>query len=272
MATKIREYLIPGKNQIILDQKLADEFLSRLESIKENTYELCLLAAGVKKEYLDPISKNYSQGFKDWWKKFKMDDCFGSASNFSKYASAGELVAKVGKQHPARIKQLPSSMSSLYAISQLEDEEISLCFDHTFSRSSITEPASEWKGVTTKPLIHPQVAASEVLSWKKKWDEPPVKKTDKRTIPFIEIKIHGSIYDLDKDGNQIGRIKVADIKKYVSEVEKVFAGTNDTVLVTSKLNEILQGIENRKDKAKKAKKRAKGTKRKEIPKKFLKKK
>ncbi len=248
-------YLARAKIQVVLDAKLAAQFETYQEHVRESTIQICLLAASVRAAHLSSNGKSYTAKFESWWKTYGMDRVFGGRNNFVKYAKAGEAIKNVEGRYKRQRTPLPTSMSALYEISQLTDNELTLCLQHTYSRKSLSERESEWKGRSTKPLIHPHVTAAQIRSWREKWNNPPKPRADKRTIPLIDIKIHGSIFDLNDLGEPDGEIGPSEIKDYVHKIERLFAGTDSVVSINSNLVKILAGIERRKDQA--SKRRAK---------------
>ena len=248
--TKADAYTLPGKNVIGLGPELADEFKLHFDQQREGAIQLCLLAAAVRNEYLDEKGRRYTAAFEKWWKAHSLDGLFKNRNNFAKYAEAGDAIEKVEARFRTKRSQLPVSMSALYEIAKLSDDELVLCLEHTYSRKEITEvDPKNWKGGKTKPLIHPSVTASEIKNWREKWRNPPKKKDEKRTVQLLEISIHGSIYNVDANGLQTGKIKAEEIQNAVTMISAIFSGKDETILVKSNLDKILEGIEKRKKQA-----------------------
>lgn len=251
-------YLVPGANSISLDEELVQTFSSYQENIRENTIQLCLLAAGVRAAHLDVSGKKYDKAFEVWWRNYSLDTLFGGRNNFSKYASAGDVIAKAEGRYKAKRDQLPTTVGALYQLAQLTEQELQLCFQHTYTRKSLTASETEYGGKTTKPLIRPHTTEAQIKAWRDKWNNPPKPKTEKRTVTLAEIRIHGSIFDLDSQGTPTGKLTEPEIRQLMERIESALEGTNTVVLIESNLDKIVSGIERRKAKA--AKKNSKQTK------------
>ena len=114
-------FSIPGENITIpLDQKLAEEFRDLKRNASKNLIQMALLAQGVRKNYRNQ-SGDYTKQFNERYAEFNMEKLFGSKSNFTRYAQAGEVIAKhneLGRE----LSQLPLSVNALYAIHDMTDE------------------------------------------------------------------------------------------------------------------------------------------------------
>ena len=156
------DYRLPGSNRITFSNQLADEIRERFAADRDNRFQLFLLAAGLRKKYLNKKTKEYDKGFLDWLKAEQLEELFGSLANFTKYAAAGDVVDYVASKtsNPVKsLKQLPLSIGALYEISQIltgkkGKDTFKLCLNFTASRKSLSEPRYEWK--TKKPALSDQ--------------------------------------------------------------------------------------------------------------------
>ena len=231
------DYLIPGGNRITFSNQLADEIKERFAADRENRFQLFLLAAGLRKKYLNKKTKEYTKEFVSWMKAKQLDELFGSLSNFTKYAAAGDVVAYVASNtsQPAKyLKRLPLSVGTLYELSQIltgknGKETFNTCLHFTAKRNSLSEPKHEWK--TTKPaLIRPKTTEAIVRNWRRNWNDPtpPKKKrTDKRTLPLATISVSGELFDFDKKtGDKIGCVDLPDVEAFIKKLNKLFGEEN----------------------------------------------
>ena len=164
-------------------------------SISERAYDV---AQAFVDGSMDGERWKYSKQFKDWWSTYSAQTVFGTESNFTKYAKAGGAIRKVHTRFENKSDQLPITLTALYEISQLTEMELTLCLENTYSRTSITEPESSWKRPKkARPLINAQVTATTLKTWRKNWNNPPVAKTEKRTVQSHTIFVHGSIYNVE---------------------------------------------------------------------------
>jgi hypothetical protein len=231
---------IPGSNRTQLTGGLADEFRSLGKKAKRNLIEMALLAAGVRENHKN-ASGGYNKAFHDWYSKNRMDEVFGTKSNFSKYASAGTAIVRHNTVLGGSIDQLPLSISALYVLHDMSDEEAKLCMEDHFARkdASVTDKA-QFKRKAKKPqlVINPAATAGSINSWLKKWRNPPVPVTDTRRLGYITIKADLSVYDFDVSGSFAGKTSVEQLEAIEKKVRDALVGEAEHVLVESKLHDI----------------------------------
>lgn len=231
------DYRMPGGNRITVSSHLADEIKKRFAADRENRFQLFLLAAGLRKKYLNKRTNKYTKEFVSWMKVEQLDELFGSLSNFTKYAAAGDVVAYVAKNtsNPAKyLKRLPLSVGTLYEVSQiLKDkngkETFKVCLEFTAKRKSLSEPKYEWS--TKLPaLISPRTSEAVVRNWRREWNDPPPPKqqrSDKRTLPLASIMVSGELFDFDKKtGDKIGCVDLSDVEAFIKKLNKLFDEEN----------------------------------------------
>lgn len=257
MATRA-DYTIPGENRISLDSNLENEIRDRFAQDRNNRFELFALSCGIRRQFLDAETGEYAKEFKDWYVSSKIDRLYGSLANFTKYAACGDVIEWVQNHtsNPEKyLEQLPVSMGALYEISQvlkMGGEILSLCLQFTASRKSLDEPKSEW--TTKKPaLIHPKTTEAVVRTWRRKWNNPPppkLKRTDKRTLPFIIITCNGELLDFDrKTGEKIGCVDLNDVEDFLGEIRAIAERTNRSTQfrVESSIDDLSAGYYKRKE-------------------------
>jgi hypothetical protein len=228
---------IPGANRIALSPELAEEIKNRFDVVRVNKFQIFLLAAGLRKKYLNKKTNEYAPEFQGWYKKNKMDALFGQLPNFTKYASAGDVIDYVDRHtsNPEKyLKQLPTSMGALYELSlMLSDKNgkdaFSICLHFTPKRKLLDEPKSEWS--TQRPaLIRSNTTEAMVRNWRRNWNNPPppkVKRSDKRTLPFLTITVSGELFDFDKKtGDKIGCVDLAEVETMLAKINKLFTEEN----------------------------------------------
>lgn len=262
------DYVLPGANQLTLSQKLADEIVSHFHADRNNRFQLFVLAAGLRKLHLNKVGgrETYSEAFTSWFNKQHLNQHFGSLANFTKYASAGDVVVHVAKNtsdSEKYLSALPVSMTALYEISQVLKQKktgknglsgkelVDLCFQFTAKRANIDDPKHEWK-TTKPPLIRKNTTAAVVRNWLRVWNDPPPPKqrrTDKRTLPFVTITVSGELFDFDKKtGDKIGCVDLPEVEAFFSNLQKLF--TDDNALqfkLAHNLDYLTEGYFKRKD-------------------------
>jgi hypothetical protein len=247
------DFAIPGANTTIpLDKKLAEEFRDLKRNASKNVVQMALLAQGVRRTNKNQ-SGEYTKQFHEWYAEFNMEKLFGSKSNFTKYAQAGEVIVKHKAELGREMSQLPLTVSALYAIHDMTDEEVSLCLEDHYTRSSITvTDKSQFKrqSKTPQPVINPNATAGSITSWLHKWRNPPVPSTDKRRLEFITIKADATIYDFDRtEGSFAGQTTVDQLKAIQEKIVALLKGEDAHVLMVSKLLDIANGHEKRREAA-----------------------
>ena len=206
-------------NKTPLNKELADQLIALNSKIRRSIIELATIAATIRNQYLDATGSKYDGEFHAFWKKFSMEQNFGSLSNFTKYANSGDAIELVKAQFEQYEKRLPTTMSALYEFSLLMPEEMELCLENTFSRTEATSDRGKWKSPKKpKALISPSTQAGAIKSWRINWRNPKAPVTDKRRLKIAEIKIHGSLYDF-KGGKHTGSLSIETLAQ-ISEALK----------------------------------------------------
>lgn len=224
-------YRIPTGKRVTISESLENEIKSRFEQDRDNRFQLFLLSSGIRNEYLDRKTKKYSIEFLNWYKTSGMEDLYGSISNFTKYSSCGDVVHYVGTQtsDPDKyLKKLPLSVGSLYEISmilKMSEDLFNVCLHYTPTRKSVDDPKHEW--VTKRPsLVNKNSSELKIRTWRRKWENPPppkLKRTDKRTLPFVTITCSGELFDFDKrTGDKVGILNLDEVELFFKKVSKFF--------------------------------------------------
>lgn len=242
--------IIPGGNSIVLGSALADQFVELQRDRARSVVQMAVLAYTVRE-----ANKNQSgeptKEFRNWHKKYNMERVFGSRSNFSKHASAGAVILKHKAVLARDLTQLPLRIHALYEIHDLTDDELALCLENTYTRDSntITDKSRFKSPKKAKPVINPQATGKTIRTWKENWRNPPVPKTDKRTISFITITADASIYDIDKNtAAATGKTTLEHLRKIEAAIAGALAGQDPHVRMKSELDAISDGVERRRKK------------------------
>lgn len=210
-------------NKIPLNKELADRIGTLIGNVRKSVLELSALAADVRNQYLDASGRKYDPAFEAFWKAHDMDGKFGTRATFTKYANIGDVIHKVQAQYESYADRLPVTMSALYELSQLTNEEIGLCLVDTYKRTEVTPDKAKWsKPKKPKPLIHPHVQAGVIAGWRKNWRNPIPPNTDKRRIRLAEIKIHDS-FGTFKGTTHTGVIGLSQIEALTEALKKAVA-------------------------------------------------
>ncbi len=181
-------------NKITINQELVNEFVTYQKNIHENTISMSRRAFEIRSQYLSADGLKYVPAFEKWWTTYKLESIFGKRANFTKWAAAGEALekAKIGGYSD----RLPTTLTGLYEVSQLTPDELQLSVQDTYARDSLTDaPKGKEK---PSPLIHPEVTAAEIKSWRKQWRNPKPDSPEKSPLPSatITLKVRGFLTQL----------------------------------------------------------------------------
>jgi hypothetical protein len=233
-------------NAPALGQEQVEQISVYLSDIRRNTIDLAKYAYDIHSRHIQDNGK-YDAAFRKWWNDYSLGGIFGSAANWSRWHQAGSAISKVDSRFSSHTTKLPTTLDALYAIAQLTDEELELCLENTYSRSEITSDRSKWKAPKKpKPVINPSSSAASIRGWVKKWRTPPQKaKSDPRRLVLATIKIHGSLFDFDKDGNATGKVTKKQVRKWAKQIRSLFARQASSVRVDVKDDELCAGWDKR---------------------------
>ena len=251
MVKKLKtDFILPGANAVVLTTELADQLVDHMIADKQNRFSSYVLAAGIRKAHRDKKTDIYSDEFHHWYDENELDQVFGDAPNFSKFASAGDVVAHVSKMDDAEryMKQLPVSKGALYACSFIlqprkkprakYELEFKRCLMMHPTRKSVDEPQHEWGNKGKTPVIHPRATELEIRQWLRNWENPPPPKPKrdklKRDQPLATIMFSGSLYDFLSVRDRKVSIEASIIETY--NVISVAAETSEFVLVNDAKN------------------------------------
>ena len=232
-------YRIPTGKRVTISESLENEIKTRFQQDRDNRFQLFLLSSGIRNKYLNKKTNKYSDEFLKWYKTSGMVDLYGSIPNFTKYSSSGDVVHYVGNQtsDPEKyLKKLPLSVGSLYEISmilKMSEDLFKVCLHFTPTRKSVDDPKHEW--VTKRPsLINKNSSELKIRTWRRKWENPPpprVKRTDKRTLPFVTISCSGELFDFDKrTGDKVGVLDLDEVELFFEKLSRFFENESPSEL------------------------------------------
>lgn len=110
------------RDKVVLNAELVKELKDKFESERKSRFDIFILSSSIRNKYLDKKTNSYKKEFEDWFKKNKLDELYGSLSNFTKYCGCGEVVNYVATKtdDPKKyLNQLPLSIGSLYELSMV---------------------------------------------------------------------------------------------------------------------------------------------------------
>ena len=257
MEFKKSDYSFRGDNRITLTDDLVNEIRDQFINDRNNRFQIFILSSSIRRKYLDKKTKKYKKEFEDWYKKNKLDEYYGSLSNFTKYCGCGDVVNWIGTKSddPQKfLQQLPLSVGSLYELSMVlkKDKDLfELLLYYTPKRTSIDEPKVQW--ITKRPpLINNSSTEQKIRMWRQNFENPPPpkqKRTDKRSLKFLTIEVNGELFDFDKkNGDKIGCVDLDEVEEFMSKVRSLINETNTMKFkVTDEMEYLTDGYYKRKD-------------------------
>ena len=260
------KFALLGHNEISIEEGTAAEAelfqqietyatreVALLQDVKETRYRLFVLAASLRKRYLNPKTNKYDQAFHDWYsaKERNLNRYFKTFSNFTKYAAAGDLVnfvATRSKTPEADLEKLPSSRRTLSELSQVKDNLLAEKQERIFWALFVSTPRR--KSLTDRdikfdktPLIHGEqmvgneiqsaTTEEDIIDWRDAWNNPSsATKLDqarkkKISVPVAIIYVHKTIYDFhQRTGEHKGEVDLDDLTRLMREVGSSFTTRN----------------------------------------------
>ena len=82
-----------------------------------------------------------------------------------------------------------------------------------------------------------------------RWRNPKPKSTEKRRLQYATIKVHGSLYDLEKPGADSGVLTVEKLKEIHDALTRSMQPFNQYVLLETRLDHLIQGHQKRQEQA-----------------------
>ena len=229
----------PTRDEVALTDELVAVIQSHHRKLREHLFHLCMIAYGLRKHNLikaksgaggNAQGQKYKPEFLDWYTKNGLQNIYGSAGNFTLYAMAGRLLEyvrwKVGKEY---IDHLPSSMTTLYALSQIlwvQGDSTDDPRRELFAKA-LLEPIRDGSGFNA--LIHPQVTKKEIEAWR---DQQTGSKKKKATavqqaadedsdfnITVLSVKAHDDLFKFARSsGRKITGPKLEEAEQLLEQV------------------------------------------------------
>ena len=246
-----KDHSIPGKNRTALSKSLADELRQHKRKTREHVFELYLLAAGIRRAHLTTTADRYSKEFYLWYASENLHEVFGQLPNFTKYASAGEVISIIAGSSSKiknQLNKLPTSMNALYEIYHIAKKHpvvFPMCFQVTPRRKTLSPLIDNWNIKGSEPLINEHTTQKELKNWINLWENPTKKerKKDKynRTVELVKISISQDIFSFDKLGKKTGKIEMADLENVIARIEEIFNNEDEEkFLLTTNMEGILK--------------------------------
>ncbi len=235
----------PTKAQVALTDALVEVIKTHHRKSREHMFHLCMIAYGLRTHNLmkaktgaggNAQGRVYKPIFKHWYESNSLDDVYGSLGNFTLYAMAGRLLEYVRWQVKENyIQRLPSSLTALYALSQILWAQGDKATDASrkLFEDALIKPIKD--GSKHNTFIHPHVTRKEIDEWReKRTDKPfPLKKTlkankdDPHTVVIATIKVNQDLFKFARvSGEKRIGAKLDDVKKLIDDLQKLLTKEN----------------------------------------------
>ena len=223
-------FKLPSPEQVALTDDLVSVIQSHYRKSREHMFHLCMIAYGLRTHNLmksksgaggNAQGRIYKPQFIDWYGSNSLEDVYGTRQNFLLYAMAGRLLEYVRWQVGAKyIEHLPSSLTALYAISQIlwsQGDKATAASRKLFD-TALKHPIKD--GSKLNVFIHPHVTRKEVDEWRANQAgkvSPTIKvaklvKNDQLTVVFATIKVHEDLFKFDRYGEKRIGPKLSEVK------------------------------------------------------------
>lgn len=172
-STAILTFKEPTKEELRLTKELSATIHDLHRRGRESLFHLCVIAYGLRKHNLQKLrtaarggnakQERYKPQFTTWYTQARVEEVYGSLSNFTLYAMAGRLLNYVRWQLDEKyIDRMPSTLTALYELSKIisnqggqvtrQGKDVLLKMLRTTRKD----------GTGAAHLIHPQVTRSDI--------------------------------------------------------------------------------------------------------------
>lgn len=250
----------PTKAQVPLSDDLLKVIHLHHSKSREHLFHLCMIAYGLRTHNLMKHKSGaggnakgyvYKAAFNQWYEANSLDDVYGERSNFTLYAMAGRLLEYVRWQIDQKyIAQLPSSMTALYALSQIVWSQGDTATQDSRKRfeTALIQPIKD--GSKHNAFIHPRVTRKEIDAWRDNLSgkAAPVLRAakpvtnDPHTVVIATIKVHEDLFKFARvSGKKHVGPKLEDVKSLAQELQKLideFNAGKSRFAIDSNLEEV----------------------------------
>ena len=223
-------FKLPSAVEVALTDDLVSVIQSHHRKSREHMFHLCMIAYGLRTHNLMKRKSGaggnnqglvYKPQFIDWYDSNNLEDVYRKIENFLFYAMAGRLLNYVRWQVGAKyIEHLPSSLTALYAISQIlwsQGDKATDASRKLFDKALI-QPIKD--GSKNNAFIHPHVTRMKVDEWRANQTgkvSPTIKvaklvKNDPLTVVCATIKVHKDLFKFDRSGEKRIGPKLSEVK------------------------------------------------------------
>lgn len=219
----------PTPAQVALNERLVTVIKQHHQKSREHLFHLCMIAYGLRRHNLisnrgkrggNSQGKEFKPQFKAWYEKYNLEEVYGTLGNFTHYAMSGRLLNYVAWQVDGKyIDQLPSSVTGLYACSQIlwDQGDTTTQKRRDYFYKLLTKRIKDGSGVFTTS-INKQSTRREIealLIDSNKTRKDGIKKQTK-TKEFVDlgiIQVSTDLFYFTNTGTKRGHLKLEDVEK-----------------------------------------------------------
>lgn len=219
----------PTAAQVPLNEQLVKIIKQHHQKSREHLFHLCMIAYGLRRHNLisnqgkrggNAQGKEFKPQFKVWYEKNKLEEVYGTLSNFTHYAMSGRLLSYVAWQvDPKFIEQLPSSMTGLYACSQIlwEQGDATTEKRKDYFYKLLTTRIKDGEGLFTtkinKQSTRKEIEAliSKVSVTTKSANKPKTKAKDFTDLGNLQVS--NDLFYFTTTGTKRGHLKIEEVEK-----------------------------------------------------------
>lgn len=223
-----------------LNSELANKLRQAFEKSRNSVHELCILASQIRSAHLVRGKRDlYTFGFTAWWRKNKLDETFGTISNFTKYALAGDTIERLTRLSiPA--SSIPASRNALYELRKAKDAELQDMIQTKETVADGNEPFLITSAVTAEQVrAHTRMHSQEgaVLPAQ---PEVEVKSQQPENWPIVlEVMIDPRILAVDPRGTPWKDFTLEQANQIVEKVKQAI-GDIEGLIVKSGVAKLLE--------------------------------
>jgi len=224
----------PTAAQVPLNEQLVAVIKQHHQKSREHLFHLCMIAYGLRRHNL--ISNRGRRGgnvqgeelkpqFKAWYKKNNLDEVYGTEKNFLLYAMSGRLLSYIAwKVDRKYIDQLPSSVTGLYACSQILWTQGGTTTQERrdYFYKLLTKRTKDGSGVLTTS-INKQSTRKEIeaLHIERNQTSKAGGKKQTKIKEFVDlgsIQVSADLFQFTRPGTKRGHLKLEDVEKLHQEI------------------------------------------------------
>lgn len=222
----------PTAAQVPLNDQLVSIIKQHHHKSREHLFHLCMIAYGLRRHNLisnrgkrggNAQGKEFKPQFKAWYEKHNLEEVYGTMSNFTIYAMSGRLLSYVAwKVNKKYIERLPSSVTSLYACSQIlwDQGDSTTQAKRNYFYSLLTKRIKDGSGVLTTK-INKHTTRKEIEALKPADGKSLSKEATKESkilkksnlIELGNIRVSNDLFYFTATGTKRGHLKLEEVEK-----------------------------------------------------------